>query len=75
MVATTAHLPVEVGRAAVQTAVDIVRKQPYLKEVQLNFQLIDQANVQFDPGWKGTYHPSFSAFAFPEQLKVLTAGQ
>jgi ribose transport system substrate-binding protein len=72
MIATTAHLPVEVGRAAVQTAVNIVRKQPYLKEVQLNFQLIDQANVQYDPGWKGTYHPSFSAFAFPEQLKVLT---
>ena len=75
MKATTAHLPVEVGRAAVQTAVSLVRGEPFLAEIQLNFQLIDQANVQFDPGWEGTYRPSFSEFAFPEQLDVLSAGQ
>ena len=75
MKATTAHLPVEVGRAAVQTAVSLVSGEPFLAEIQLNFQLIDQANVQFDPGWEGTYRPSFSEFAFPEQLDVLSAGQ
>ncbi len=63
----------EVGKAAVGTAVDIIKKQPYIKEIQLNFQLVDQNNVQFDPGWGGTYQPSFSAFAFPQQLGVLGA--
>ena len=75
MKATTAHLPVEVGRAAVQTAVNLVRGEPFLAEIQLNFQLIDQDNVQFDPGWEGTYRASFSEFAFPEQLDVLNTGQ
>jgi ribose transport system substrate-binding protein len=75
MIATTAHLPVEVGKAAVQTAVNIVDGEPYMKEIQLNFQLIDQENVQFDPGWEGTYKPSFSEFAFPEQLGVLTTSK
>lgn len=75
MIATTAHLPVEVGKAAVQTALDIASGEPHMKEIQLNFQLVDQANVQFDPGWEGTYKPSFSEFAFPEQLTALTSGQ
>jgi ribose transport system substrate-binding protein len=74
MIATTAHLPVEVGKAAVQTAVNLIQKKPFNREIQLNFQLVDQENVDFDPGWEGTYKPSFSEFAFPEQLSVLTGG-
>jgi ribose transport system substrate-binding protein len=72
MIATTAHLPVEVGEMAVQTSVNVVEKKPFLKEVQLNFQLVDQKSVEFDPGWEGTYKPSFSEFAFPQQLGVLS---
>lgn len=71
MIATTAHLPVEVGKAAVQTAVNILNNEPYLEEIQLNFQLIDKENVELDPGWGGTYQASYSAFFFPEQLGVL----
>jgi ribose transport system substrate-binding protein len=71
MVATTAHLAKEVGAAAVQSAINIVSGEPYLPEVQLNFQLITQDNIGFDPGWEGQYSPSFSAFFFPEQLGVL----
>lgn len=71
LVATTAHLAVEVGKASVQTAYEIVKGEPYLEEVQLNFQLIDQENIDLDPGWEGVYKPSFSAYFFPEQLSVL----
>jgi ABC-type sugar transport system substrate-binding protein len=71
MVATTAHLAREVGAASVQTALNIINSQPFLPEVQLNFQLIDQDNIEFDPGWEGQYTPSFSEFFFPEQLGVL----
>jgi ABC-type sugar transport system substrate-binding protein len=71
MIATTAHLAKEVGKAAVQSAYNIVTGQPYLPEVQLNFQLIDQQNIAFDPGWEGVYSPSYSAYFFPEQLGVL----
>ena len=71
MVATTAHLAKEVGAAAVQSAVNIINGEPYLPEVQLNFQLITQGNIMMDPGWEGSYSPSFSEFFFPEQLSVL----
>lgn len=71
LIATTAHLAKEVGAAAVQTAYNIATGAPYLPEIQLNFQLIDQANVAVDPGWDGEYSPSFSAYFFPEQLDVL----
>jgi ribose transport system substrate-binding protein len=73
MIATTAHLPVQIGEAAVQTALNILEGKPYMKEIQLNFQLIDQNNVQYAHGWDGTDKPSFSEFAFPEQLGVLNA--
>lgn len=71
MVATTVHLPVQVGEAAVQTAVDILEDRPYPEEVLLNFRLNDQENVDLDPGWEGSYEPSFSDFFYPQQLGVL----
>ena len=73
MIATTAHLPVQIGEAAVQTAIDILQHKPYMKEIQLNFQLIDQGNVQYARPWDGSDVPSFSEFAFPEQLGVLSS--
>lgn len=71
LMATTAHLAKEIGLAAVETCYKIANNQPYQKEVMLNFQLITQDNIDKDPGWDGTYKPSFSAYLFPEQLTIL----
>lgn len=68
LVATVAHLPVEVGAIAVKTAADLVNDEDYLKEIQLNFRLVDQDNVDLDPGWEGSYEATFSDFVAPEQL-------
>jgi len=70
MVATTAHLAKQIGMAAVEVAYKIKKGVSYQKEILLNFQLITKDNVNLDPGWEGTYHPSFSAYSFPEQLGV-----
>lgn len=75
LVATTVHLPVEVGKGAVQTAVQILNDEPYLEQVLLDFRLDDQSNVKMDPGWGGTYEPSFSAFFYPQQLSILLGGE
>jgi ribose transport system substrate-binding protein len=72
LVATTAHLPVEVGTAAVQVAKDIIDGKPHLPEIQLNFRIVDQENVADDPGWTGSYQPTFSDFATPQQLSALS---
>lgn len=71
LVSTTAYLAPQVGAAAVSTAVKIIKKEPYLPVLQLNFQLDTQNNVQYDPGWTGHYSPSFSDFLYPQQLGVL----
>jgi ribose transport system substrate-binding protein len=72
LLATTVHLPVQVGGAAVDTAAAIVAKKPHLKEIQLNFQLDDQSNIKLDPGWAGRYQPSFSQFFYPQQVAGLS---
>lgn len=72
LMATTVHLPTQVGGSAVETAAAIVNKKPHLEEVQLNFQLDDQSNIQLDPGWDGQYQPSFSQFFFPQQVAGLS---
>jgi ABC-type sugar transport system substrate-binding protein len=71
LISTTAHLPKEVGKAAVDTAMKILKHQPYLKEVLLSFQLDTQDSVKYDPGWGGQYKPSFSSYLWPEQLGAL----
>ena len=69
--ATDAHLPIQVGEAALQTAVQVARGEPFQEEVLINFQMIDRDNIALDPGWSGQYEPSFSTYFFPEQLDVL----
>lgn len=74
LMATTVHLPVQVGAAAVATAAAIIEGEPHLSEIQLNFRLDEQSSIELDPGWSGTYQPSFSDFFYPQQVAGLTGG-
>lgn len=70
LIATTAHMPVEIGKAAVLTLNNVVNNKPYLKEIRLNFQLVTQDNVAQDPGYGGTHQASFDSALFPQQLPL-----
>jgi ABC-type sugar transport system substrate-binding protein len=70
LIATTAHMPFEIGKAAVLTLYNVVNHKPYLKEIRLNFQLVTQENVGSDPGFAGAHTASFDSALFAQQLPL-----
>jgi ribose transport system substrate-binding protein len=70
LIATTAHMPFEIGKAAVLTLYNVKNNKPYLKEIRLNFQLVTQENVANDPGFAGAHTASFDSALFAQQLPL-----